>query len=534
MSSHTVQILPHGLELKIADGKCLLDYLIEHSIFLRSDCGGKGACGKCLVKIRHSNGTLETAEACRLKVFGDLSIEILPTSILSSHIVKKAQATLPLSFSQSFEKSKFLQPSYGVAVDIGTTTIALYLCNMNLGTVLSSVSMKNPQAIYGDDVMSRIGAIAKDKENLERLQKLVVKTIEWGCQELVNFQKIQASSIEKMMAVGNPAMLHIFLGINPASIGIAPYQPAFYEAQSVEGEQLGFKKLTCPIHSLPQISGFLGGDILAAAIGAEMGLRQPGTLLVDIGTNGELIYKGKDGLYATSCATGPAFEGASLSCGMQAIPGAIDKVFLAGATELPEYSVIQPSNSDIKIPPSGLCGSGVISATAELYRAGVIDSGGAMAVDANFVSLQKDQSGMKQYLIAAKGKDKKSKDIVISQKDIRSIQLGKAALITGIEFLLKREEISLPEQIIVAGAFGSYLDKEDMMTLGMIPQIPKGKIEIAGNLAGAGAVMALCDKRYLQSAKELTAKIVVIELAASIEFQQVFIGNLHFPRARAK
>lgn len=333
-----------------------------------------------------------------------------------------------------------------------------------------------------------------------------------------------------MMAVGNPAMLHIFLGINPTSIGVAPYQPAFYEAQWVEGEQLGFEQLTCPVHTLPQISGFLGGDILAAAIGAEMGQRPAGTLLVDIGTNGELIYKGEHGFYATSCATGPVFEGASLSCGMQAIPGAIDKVFLAGATKLPEYSVIQTSNYDVTMPPIGLCGSGVISATAELYRAGVIDSGGAMAVDDNIVSLQRNQLGMKEYLIAAKGKNQKSKDVVISQKDIRSIQLGKAALITGIEFLLKREGTSVPEQIVVAGAFGSYLDKEDMMTLGMIPQVPKDRIEIAGNLAGAGAVMALCDKQYLQLAKELAAKIVVIELATSIEFQQVFIEKLGFPK----
>jgi len=529
MSNHIVQILPHGREIKVADGSTLLGNLIEHSIFLRSDCGGKGVCGKCLVEIRHNDGALETIEACRVKVSGDISIEIPTASLLSSHIIKKAPATLPISFSQSFDKTEVLPPSYGVAVDIGTTTIAIYLCNMNSGRVLSSVSVKNPQAIYGDDVMSRIGAVAKEKENLVRLQKLVVKTVEWGCQELASFQKIQTSSIEKMMAVGNPAMLHIFLGIDPASIGVAPYQPAFYEAQRVEGELLGFEQLTCPVHTLPQISGFLGGDILAAAIGAEMEQRQTGTLLVDIGTNGELIYKGEHGLYATSCATGPAFEGASLSCGMQAIPGAIDKVILAGSLMAPEYSVIQTSNYEVKMPPLGLCGSGVISATAELYRAGVIDSGGAMAVDGSIVSLQKNQSGMKEYLIAAKGKDQKSKDVVISQKDIRSIQLGKAALITGVEFLLKKEGVSVPEQIVVAGAFGSYLDKKDMMTLGMIPQVPEERIEIAGNLAGAGAVMALCDNQYVQLAKELAAKIVVIELATSIQFQQVFIENLGFP-----
>ena len=225
---------------------------------------------------------------------------------------------------------------------------------------------------------------------------------------------------------------------------ILEYQPAFYKAQCIQGKQLGFKLMDCPVHTLPHISGFLGGDILAAAVGADIEQRSTGTLLVDIGTDWELIYKGEHGLYATSCATGPAFEGASLSCGMQAIPGAIDKVILAGPSLAPEYHVIQTSNNEATMPPIGLCGSGVISTTAELYRAGVIDSGGAMAVDDNIVSLQIDQSGMKEYFIAPRGKDHKSKDVVISQKGICSIQLGKAALRTGIEFLSKREGRSVP------------------------------------------------------------------------------------------
>ena len=533
MSNHTVYIYPHERKIQVADESSLLGNLIEHAIFLRSDCGGKGVCGKCLVKIRHADGDFETTEACRIQVSGDISIDIPATSIMPSYIIKKAPAILPVSFKQSFDKNKKLPPSYGIALDIGTTTIALYLCDMNSGRVLSSMSVKNPQAIYGDDVMSRIGAVEKDEENLARLQKLVVHIIEWACQELVRSLKKQLSSIEKVVVVGNPTMIQLFLGINPTSIGVAPYKPAFYEAQSIQGQKLGFEQLTCLIQTLPQISGFLGGDILAAALGAEVGQCQDGTLLVDIGTNGEIIYKGKNEFYATSCATGPAFEGATLSCGMQAIPGAIDKVIFAGASKLPEYSMIQSSKEQaLTLSPAGLCGSGVISATAELYRNGVIDSGGAMALDKSIISLQKDASGTKKYIIAARGDGKgvENKEVFINQKDIRSIQLGKAALITGIEFLLKKEGVERPENIVVAGAFGSYLDKKDMMTLGMIPQVHQEKIEMAGNLAGAGAVMVLCNEHYLELAQEMATRIEVVDLATNIEFQKAFVDNLKFPR----
>ncbi len=531
MSNHNIKIFPHGLNIQIADGNRLLDSLIEHSVFLRSDCGGKGVCGKCLIKIKHCDGTLKTTEACQVTVSEDLSIEIPVASLLSSHIIEKAPANFPPSFSQSFNKTKQHRSSYGIAVDIGTTTVALYLCNMNSGKVLSSVSVGNPQTIFGDDVMSRVGMIAKGRDNLLKLQTLIIKTVEWGCQRLARFQKIKVSSIEKIVAVGNPAMIHLFLGVDPSSISVAPYRPAFFEARCVQGIKLGFEELACPVHTLPQISGFLGGDILAAAIAAELGQRQTGTLLIDIGTNGELIYKGKNGFYATSCATGPAFEGATLFCGMHAIPGAIDKIILAEATELPEYRVIQSSNKKRSPLPAGLCGSGVISATAALYRTGIIDSGGAMAVNENIVSLQKEDSGTKKYVIAAivEGKAGQNKEVFIDQKDIRSIQLGKAALITGIEFLLKMEEEVSPDNIVVGGAFGSYLDKKDMMTLGMIPQVPEEKIEIAGNLAGAGAVMALCNKRYQKLAQKMADEIEVVDLAKNIDFQQSFIANLRFP-----
>jgi len=529
MAKHLLQIAPHGRKIELPTDANLLNSLTEHSIFLRSDCGGKGVCGKCVVRVKGENDNFTPTEACRVTVSEDLVIEIPRSSMLATNIIQKVMAVLPRSFIELQEQNRDASPAYGVAVDLGTTTLALYLCNMTQGIVLSSLSIKNPQSIYGDDVMSRIGEVSQGKENLLRLQKLVVSSIEWGCEELATAQNVKTLLLGKMVMVGNPVMIHIALGINPEPIGIAPYQPAFLLEQCLESSQLGFKKLNLSVNTLPQISGFIGGDILAATIGAEINDQPLGTLLVDIGTNGELVYKGDHGLYATSCATGPAFEGASLSCGIQAIPNAIDKVVIADKYSVPSYTMIPGKKENASSTPVGLCGSGVISATAELYRAGLIDQSGVLATDTDIGMQRMDSSGMKQYIIVHGGSDSEARNIFINQKDIRSIQLGKAALISGIEFLLRRAGDVMPKKIIIAGAFGSYLDKDDMITLGMIPRLDKGKIEIAGNLAGAGAVMTLCNSRYLDLAKELAAKIEVIDLATNLEFQKVFVKKLGFP-----
>lgn len=530
MSRHTVNILPHVCTIEVEEGGNLLASLIEHSIFLRSDCGGRGVCGKCSVELMDGQGHGEKKEACTLTIHQNIDIKIPQASMLSSYIIQKAPAALPTSFLQSFKSKAGATAAYGVAIDLGTTTIALYLCNMASGTILSTLSVKNPQALYGDDVMSRIGEVARDRDSLLHQQKLVVKTIEWGCKKLVRAHKLLPTVLEKMVVVGNPVMVHIFLGVDPHSIGVAPYQPVFYEARSVEGQQVGFDELSLAVYTLPQVSGFIGGDILAVAVAAEIENQPPGTLIVDIGTNGELIYKGKYGLYATSCATGPAFEGASLSCGMQAIPGAIDKVIIRGRSNAPEYTLIKNINGGKSPYPEGLCGSGVISAAAELCRVGVIDSGGAFVKDCTIGALSRDSAGTRRYIIVENDTAGDRNEVAISQKDIRSIQLGKAALISGIEFLLKKEGTLLPEKIIIAGAFGSHLDKEDMMTLGVIPRLLPSQIEVSGNLAGAGAVMALCDDNYIEQAKELASKIQVVDLAASLEFQQVFVERLGFPK----
>lgn len=510
-----IHLLPHGRQIKARPGRSLMEALMDKSIFLRSDCGGKGVCKKCRVRVVAENGDIELKKACNFIISEDIVIEIPQTSMLSSHIISKAALSLPAAFTDRF-KNVDGEDSYGIAVDLGTTTIAVYLCNTTYGRVVSSLAVKNPQALYGDDVMSRISAIGQAEKNLAHLQKLVVRAIEWGIKELLASLDLSEEVISQMVTVGNPTMIHIFAGVDPKSIGVSPYQPAFYEARNIQSTDLGFKIKGFSIQLLPQVAGFIGGDILSATLAVDLENQPEGTLLVDLGTNGELMLKGKDQFFATSCATGPAFEGATLSCGMQAIPGAINKVEIKSLEGVPEYSIIKSSNS-FGVKPSGICGTGVISAVAQFCRQKIIDSGGAF------------QNKIKQYIIVPQVSSQDGAAIFISQKDIRSVQLGKGALITGIEFLLKEAGFEKPEKIIIAGAFGSFLDKKDMMALGMIPAMDLNRVEVAGNSAGAGAVMALCDPFFLEKAIQMADKVMVVDLACNLDFQEVFVEKLGFP-----
>ncbi len=529
---HYIQLLPHGRKIIAKPGKNIMESLMDHNIFLRSDCGGKGICGKCRVKKILSNGNYEMIRTCQYKVSEDIKIEIPENAMLSAHIISKAPVSFPRGFNARCKNVRG-RDSYGIATDLGTTTIAIYLCNITQRRILSSIAVKNPQAMYGDDVMSRIAYIGKNKKNLKYLQKLVVRAIDWGIKKLASSLDFEKEKISRIVAVGNPTMIHILTGIDPAPIGISPYHPAFYDDKTILSGDMGFEFKNVPVQTLPQVSGFIGGDILSASIAVDIENQPQGTLLVDLGTNGELLLKGKKNFFATSCATGPAFEGASLSCGMQAIPGAINKVKIKNQMDFPDLSFINPKKSK-ELKPSGICGTGVISAVSQMLQKNIIEPSGAFNKNINSPALKKNASGSIQYILVPENSSQDDSAIFISQKDIRSIQLGKAALITGIKFLLKKAGLDKPEKMIIAGAFGSFLDKDDMMTLGMIPCMKPGGIEVAGNSAGAGAVMVLCDDIFLEQSIRRSKDITTIDLACNADFQDVFVKQLSFPTGSKK
>jgi uncharacterized 2Fe-2S/4Fe-4S cluster protein (DUF4445 family) len=545
---HTIQLASENLEIRAEDGQTVLEALIGAGIFLRTDCGGKGSCGKCRVKmvagVSGGVGAPDETEikilgpsdlsagvrlACRLKISGDITLDIPETSRLSAEVAQKGLPTLFDKLADLKSPPAGLPDSYGLAVDLGTTTIAVYLCNLSTGSVTASTSARNPQTLFGDDVMSRISAIRLDPALLARQQKMAVKAVEWGITSLCRSTRIDPVKIDPMVVVGNSTMIHIFVGENPSSIGVFPYTPQFVAEKNLRAGSIGFRfNPNAQIRTLPLITGFIGADIVSAALASELSHAQPGTMLVDVGTNGEIMYVGKDGLCATSCATGPAFEGAAISHGMHAVSGAIDAVKIAKNSGQPVYSLIQQNPAKPK-KPAGLCGTGVISAAAGLYDAGLILKDGAFDRGADCTNLRLDENQVAEFIVVPAEKTQDGRPVTFTQNDVRAIQLAKGALRTGIDLLCQASGRQRPSKLWVAGAFGSFINKTDALKIGMFPPIPEEDIDVVGNAAGAGAILALFDHTLWSRAVELAQTTRVLDLASDPDFQDRFIDSLAFP-----
>lgn len=540
-----IQITFEGRRISTTGNRTVLEALIDATIMLRSDCGGKGRCGKCRIKIDDSSLTALSppgeAEAgflgakglaagyrlaCCAAVLGDVALEIPAGSRLSASVLEKAP---PLLLKKHIIPKIRTKDTYGLAVDLGTTTIAAYLCDLSAGRVMASIAMRNPQAIFGDDVMSRISAVSKDSDLLKRLQGMAVKTIDWGAQALMRSSRLQPAQIKTMIVVGNSTMIHIFVGQNPASIGVYPYAPGFVEEKQLSAASIGLRfNPEARVRTLPLITGFIGADTVSAAIAAGLEDHPVGTMLVDVGTNGEIIFLGQDGMLAASCATGPAFEGATIQHGMQAVPGAIDAIKINRNQRKLSYSVIQNA-AEKRRRPAGICGTGVISAVAELLRAGIILKDGAFNSAAKYPDLQRGQNGALQFILVSAEKTAEGRAIALTQKDVRAVQLAKGALRTGIELLCKETQMDLPRKILLAGAFGNYINPRDALTIGMFPGLAPEDIEGVGNAAGAGAILTLFEERFARKAAKISRATRVVDLSTHPDFQKTFISALAFP-----
>ena len=537
-----------GRTVHVQEGATLMEGLVAAGLLLRSDCGGRGRCGKCLVQMRgpgreglsapddvevRSVGNEKLAEgyrlACRARVQGEASIDIPAASRLTREVMRKDLTSQAL---QVLLPSSVPRPGrldlWGVAVDLGTTTIAVYLCDLGKNAVAASTSVRNPQSVFGDDVVSRVSAIRTDTDLLPRLQKLAVNAVEWAVSSLCAQVGLDSEHIAEMVCVGNSIMVHIFLGVNPSSIAVYPYTPGFFEARTVGAASIGLRSGGgARLRTLPLISGYLGADIVGASLASDLLHAPPGTMLVDVGTNGEIVLVGNDGLFATSCATGPAFEGASIRHGMQATSGAVDSVRFSAMSDKPAYTSIQRGAGDPK-PPEGVCGSGVISAVAELLRAGIIRKGGEFDVGCGFSSLRRDAEGIAEVIIVPEESSGSGTAITLTQADVRAVQLAKGALRAGIDLLCKESGTDRPQKILLAGAFGSCIDRSDALRIGMFPKVDVSDIEVVGNAAGTGAVLALLEEELFDRAKEIARATRVLDLARHSDFQKTFVGSLSF------
>jgi len=414
---------------------------------------------------------------------------------------------------------------YGFAVDIGTTKLAAYLLNLTAGRTAATASTMNPQIPYGEDVISRIHYIMEDENNLTRLQEAVVEGINQLIREACQNAGVAPEEIHDMTMAGNTAMHHIFLGIPPNYVSLIPYPAALQSPVDVKARDLRVKiDRGAYVHALPTIAGFVGGDAVADILATGIHESDDLSMVIDIGTNTEIVLGNKAKLTACSCASGPAFEGAHIKFGMRATTGAIEHLWIDPDT----YEVGYRTIGDEK--PRGLCGSAIVDAAAGMLKAEIIDHRGRFNMRLETPRLRRgDKAG--EFVLAWRNEAGIDSDIVVTQSDIREVQLAKAAIFTGTSILMKQMRVS-PEmihKIFLAGAFGNYVDPQNARIIGMYPDVPLERVHFVGNTAGSGARMALLSVEARDMAEEIAKRVEYVELGADPSFQDEFLEATHLP-----
>ncbi len=427
-----------------------------------------------------------------------------------------------------------VETNIGLAVDIGTTTVAGYLTDLNTGKVLITESMMNPQVRYGEDVMSRITyCMMNETSGLKELQDTIIEGLNTIAKQSAEKAGFTAEDISEMTLVGNTAMHHILLGINPEFTGVAPFTPALHRSVDVKADRFGIQILPSGnIHVLPIEAGFVGADNVGCLLADAPHKRKEMTLLIDIGTNGELVLGNKEKLISCSCATGPALEGAQIEFGMRAAPGAIERVKIDPATLEATYRVIGNtlwSDGKVNMQAKGICGSAIIDVIAEMFKAGIIKKNGQIDMALQSPRIRKGTKGMPEYVLAWKQETSVNQDIVVNQKDVRAIQLAKGALYSGCLIMMRKLGVAGFDRLAIAGAFGSHIDKEEAMVIGMIPDCDLKKVEYIGNAAGDGARIALLNVDKRKEANVVARRVEYVELALEEDFNDRFGEAMQFP-----
>jgi len=485
-------ITPWNIEVIESDvGNSLLNILRVNGYNLYAPCGGKGTCGKCRVKINNEGDVL----ACRYYPSGDIEV-ILPGKEEADILVHQTEYLEEVPFKIS--DSKYLTPKpFGAAIDIGTTTVVIYFLNLLNGEIEKISFFLNPQRLYGADVISRINYCQEHDNGLSELQKSIVEAINDKLDDFRKDKQFDPSNLEKIIIAGNTTMLHILLGADPLPIALAPFTPAFTDKQVRKGLSTGLN-INCEaeVITLPCISAFVGADIVAGL--AVLNVPSRNYFFLDIGTNGEIALIKDREIFTCATAAGPAFEGANISCGMGAVSGAIS-VFL----DTMKYQVI--GNSE----PSGICGSGIVDIVAYMLDNAIIDETGFLK---------------ETFVINPAHK------IVVTQEDIREIQLAKSAIYSGIKILMNLAGLSFSDidALYLAGGFGNYINIKSAIKIGLLPYELRDKIYPVGNSAGIGVLQYLKNSDFEKKTDAILKKSKYTELSYVDEFTMEFALNMNF------
>ncbi len=466
---------------------------------------------------------------------GDLTIDYACLKTLSNTL-RESNWRVTVSIWQDREVVK-IEPGlvdslYGAAVDIGTTTIALYVCNLQNGEIGAAESEMNPQIVYGEDVMSRIHYATVHKDGLRTLHKAVIRALNQMLQRAARRAGISTRDIQELVVAGNTTMHHLFLNLPPEHLGHAPFAATVYRPIDVKARELGLiLSESANVHVLPTIAAFIGADTTGVLLAEEPHMQDENWLIMDIGTNAEIVLGNRRKLLCASTPTGPALEGAHIEHGMRAAPGAIERVKIEAATLELSYKVIGEEQWNAGVP-KGICGSAVLDAVAEMYRVGILDLRGKFRADDGRTRRVRRGRDTMEYVIAWAAETSIGSDIVVTQKDVRQIQLAKGALYVAARTLLNQLKLETPDKILLAGAFGMYIDKYNALSIGMIPECPPEHIFAVGNSAGDGARIALLNVEKRREAQEVAARVTRYELPTDPEFQDQFIKAMNFPERR--
>jgi len=526
--------------LKVHPGLTILDYIRTLGLEIHAECGGQGTCGKCVVRVESGSGNLNeltAAEkkfslnekerlACQARIIKDHENIVVFIKDFGEYEILKygMEREVPVCpacyrkgnevFYNNQKIDEYQGKIYGLAIDIGTTTLVFDLVDLETGNILATIARTNPQISYGNDVISRIGYTMVDQETrtylspdkrqerLKKLQKAVITGINNGLQELSRQANEPVGEyIYDTVVVGNPTMRNIFLGLDVSSLGLKPFEPVCPQAVTVRPEESGLEVNGKGfVYGAPLIGGHVGADILADILACEMYKKEELALMIDIGTNGELVLGNKNRLVATSCAAGGAFEGNTVSCGTGAIEGAIKEVHLDNGKVV--YSTIGNKY------PVGVCGSGLIDLLAELLRQGLMDKKARI-----------------------KGEFYLTGELKITQQDIFQLVTSKSAVKTGVEVLLKycQTQVNQLQRVYLSGGFGNFINSAHAMAIGLIPEVNQEIVVKIGNGALEGAREMLLCRDCRKTAEEIAGRVEHVRTnEVEKDFDYLVAKNMYF------
>lgn len=607
-------VLPDKTEIEIKEGELLLKALEDAGVIVNQSCGGRGACGRCVVEVvsgdirgtRNTGPGVNEVLACKSTIHSEAIINVPNDGRrLSSHkvLINEVDLKNPFGLDPIFRKVLLtmseptlanntddlsrlllelrretglenirldltmmrklpqvlregnwvvtvglcddgnntavldLEPGavtgsyYGLAIDIGTTTIKLNLVDLTTGKVVDSQGDYNRQQKYGDDVINRIVNAVELPNGLNTLRKAVLDSINDLVGLILQKNGIEANQIYLSVVAGNTTMTHLFMGINPEYLRLEPYVPSVPFPQTVTAGELGL--LMNPrgwVYNLPAVGSYVGGDITSGVLATGLA-RKPGLrLLIDIGTNGEIVLGNQEFQMSCACSAGPCFEGGGIKFGMRAMDGAIDKVYINPEPGEPENLKVKVYTINAK-KPAGICGSGLIDAIAALRKAGIIDRTGNFVKTLNNPRLRFDEIEGWEFVLVWGAESQHGRDVTLLETDIRNVIRAKGAIFAGIRSLLNHMGMTLDdlEEILIAGGFGNSLNIEDAITIGMLPDIPLEKYRYVGNSSLKGTQFVLTSKAAYQEIMEFSRAMTYLELSVGNDFMDEFMSASFLP-----